>query len=158
MKHCLKLAAISFLLAGIALALGAATQTNEYGTAVNSGHRNGYYCIHIQSDDCNDFTATTREVYGYVSSVVVSANGDDAAYSVTIKDEHGLPIFTKADFNAATDPNRYSISEVDSEDSALRSAFVSVAGALTVEVADANAVGTTTDEVNVYIYTREYWQ
>lgn len=132
------------------------TQTNLSGSMAVSGQGNGYYCIRIQSDDANNFTATTRDVYGYLSSVVITANGNDAAFSVAVKDEHGFTVFNKADCSAASTPYRYAISEVDSVNSDLRAAAVAVAGALTVQVADAND-GTTT-EVNVYLYTREYWQ
>lgn len=109
-------------------------------------------------EDVNDATVSLPSITGYLDGIVIDSNGTDTSFSVTLRDEHNCNMFVKADCNSVTEPHRYAVTIADSNGvhGAAVAAYAGapVDGICDVVIADANDA--TLDDLQVYIYYREY--
>ena len=52
-------------------------------------------------------------IFGSVERISVSATGTDTAFTVSLKDENLVTIFTATDFNSVSLPTSYAVSQAD---------------------------------------------
>ena len=98
-------------------------------------------------EDMNDVTITLPKIQGELLRIVTDQTGADTAWSLTLKDEHGVTHFTSA-VMGSVDPNSYALSEADIEGNEHYGVPVNGAGSLVI--ADAND-GSATD-LDIIIY------
>lgn len=104
--------------------------------------------------DANDFTETLVPIYGFLDRIVIDSAGTDTTYSVILKDDHAITLFTKADCSSATEPYSYILTEADVDGNVFPG--IPVGGACTLEVA--NIDDATATAITVTIYYTGYYQ
>ena len=102
-----------------------------------------------------DFTEAINSIYGIVYRIVIDVTGTDGDYTITLRDENDITIFTKA--NLDSDPEKdfsYAVYEDDTEGNPW--AGVPVAGAMDVIMADGDDDALTA--ITIKIYYIEFWK
>jgi hypothetical protein len=105
------------------------------------------------ANDANDVNSTATSddpVYGELKRITLTAEGNDVAFKVIVKDGLGVTLYSKTDCNSYQFPLSYALDMNNSI--ATRYPGIMVAGPITVETNDVNAVALT--DVNVTLY---YW-
>ena len=97
-------------------------------------------------------TATSTVIYsGTLERVVIAADGNDTAFTVTLKDDSGATLFTKTDCNTVLLPLTYALVTADTGGN--NHAGIAFDSTLTVETASVDDVNLLS--VNVTIYYRD---
>lgn len=83
------------------------------GAKSKQGIRN--LVVSLDDKDVGNQTISTNAIYGIVNRVVIDSNGTDTDWSVTLKDENAIALFTKTDCNSAEVPYGYAVYYDDTE-------------------------------------------
>lgn len=97
-------------------------------------------------------TEALDPVYGFVYRIVIDSNGTDTSWSLTLRDESDITIFTNTALTSASEPNSYAIYEDDTEGNPWNG--VPVGGIMDLVVAN----GAGLDDLDVHIYVISYWK
>ncbi|MGD0077046.1 MAG: hypothetical protein ABSB91_00310 [Sedimentisphaerales bacterium] len=115
--------------------------------------------VHKQDvNDHNDVNSTATDgnsIYGELRRITLSATGTDVNFTVAVKDDKGITLFSKTDCNTALLPLSYALDMNNSI--ATRYPGIYVAGPLTVETnyVDPNTVTGLTG-INVTFYYQRF--
>jgi hypothetical protein len=101
-------------------------------------------------EDVNDITITLPNIQGKLLGFVADQTGADTAWSLTIKDEHGVTLFTSAIMDSGADPNRFAFSSYDNEATANWFLGVPIFGTGSVTIADANDASMSDLDIHLY--------
>ena len=102
-----------------------------------------------------DFTETLDSIHGIVLRIVIDVTGTDGNYTITLADENGITIFTKA--NLDSDPSvdfSFAVFEDDTEGNPW--AGVAVGGTMSLTMADGDDASLTA--ITVSIYYLDFWK
>jgi len=99
-------------------------------------------------NDVNSTAASDEPVFGELRRITLSATGTDIDFTVIVKDELGITLFSKDDCNTVLLPLSYALSFREDADTNYPGIFV--AGPLTVETNDVNAVDLAAINVTLY--------
>ena len=126
--------------------------TNRYATPIQ-----GMLVVESTTTTQDDQTLTLdSNLSGYLDRVVITHDGNDAAWTLSIKDTDSVTLFTKADLNASNDPCSYIVSYPSADGTYYGG--VPFSGGLTLTIADANTSGTTNTAIHIKLYVREAWR
>ena len=106
-------------------------------------------CV-VSTTDVNDFTEALDNIYGIVNRIAIDQTGTEASYTVTLRDENDITIFTKTVTGGDV---AYAVYEDDTEGNPW--AGVSVGGIMDLLVADAN--GESMTQLDITIYYLSFW-
>ena len=149
------------LVAACAFCIATATSTSYPSSGRYYNPYTGIVVLDLVTTDINDTTFTvTDPPYGYIDRIVITHDGNDPAYEVSITDASSYDIFDVDDVNAVNDPCSYAVSMSDYGSTEF--AGVPYYGGLTITVADANQarafVAGDGNDVTVRLYLREQWR
>ena len=135
------------VLAGtIMLSLGAVT-TNDVGRRVLVSTASTV-TLTAKVNTIDDVTEGLGTIYGKLTGVTIAATGSDTSFKVYVKESNGYALFSKTDCNATSCLLRYALSASDTGSTEF--VGVPVAGAVSVQVADANDANMVSLTVTVY--------
>ncbi len=154
-----------FVLLFVACLVYAASETHTTGTAnVNSKHHQGTQTNYSMFKKITvtqtgtppaDFTEALDSICGIILRISIDVTGTDGDYTITLRDENDITIFTKA--NLDSDPTAdfsYAVYEDDTEGNPW--AGVAVAGVLDLIMADGDDASLTA--ITVSIYYLDFWK
>lgn len=161
----LGLVCISLMLAGTIIFASTTftTSTNSYYGRESAINKLIISVIPVHRSDVNDHNdvnsvATSDEsIYGELRRITLAATGTDVNFTVKVKDDIGVTLFSKTDCNTAQFPLSYAL-DINNP-IATRYSGIVVAGPLTVDTnyVDPNTVtGLTRIEVTLYYYNPRY--
>lgn len=130
------------------------TTTNSYYGKEAIIHKLAVNVVPLHRDDPNDhndvnsMADSNEAVYGELRRITLSATGTDTAFTVIVKDDLGVTLFSKTDCNTVLLPLSYALDVNNAI--ATRYPGILVAGPLTVETNDVNAMALTGINVTLY--------
>jgi hypothetical protein len=93
---------------------------------------------------------------GYLDRITITHDGNDVAWSCTVRDTDSVTLWSKADLKATNDHCSYNVSFPDSSGNAIPG--VPFIGGLSVVIANADTTGATATAIHVKLYIWESWR
>ena len=103
------------------------------------------------ANDAGSITSTatsTDPVFGILQRITLANTGTDTAFTVTVKDENLITLFTKTDCNSSLLPLSYALTSTDTAGNKYYG--IPVAGFLTVETAGVDPNNLTSIPITLY--------
>ena len=135
----------------------AVTETHFEGSGGGRARNSAFKVVSITQTGTPpaDFTEAIDSIYGFVYRIVIDVTGTDGDYTITLADENGITIFTKASLDS--DPTAdfaYAVYEDDTEGNPW--AGVPVGGTISLTMADGDDASLTA--ITVKIYYLNFWK
>lgn len=151
-----RVVSIGVLVVALATVLFGVTETHS--NAVHSTQRASSTLKSVTVTSTGDpntdeFTEVIDSIHGVVTRVVVDTNGTDTDFTVTLKDENAVTIFSGASLSSADDPNGWAVTEDSIDGDAC--AGVAITGTMSLAVTDCNDA--TLNSVSVIIFYIDSW-
>lgn len=143
------------------VASGATTTTFEKGSDSYYGRQSqfGKFAATVvpTPNDINSISSSAASddvLFAELQRVTISAAGTDTDFTVTVKDDIGISLFSKADCNTVTLPLTYALTTTDAAGNVHLG--VPVAGPITVDTNDVDPNNLTSVTVTIYYYEPRY--
>ncbi|HBR19103.1 MAG TPA: hypothetical protein DD726_02670 [Phycisphaerales bacterium] len=116
----------------------AATVSYPDGSTANHESKWGMVKFGLTDTDVGTVSLTTEPIYGTIERITIDSNGTETDWSVELKDNIGLTLFSKTDCNSVLEPYGYAITEKDSIDPNINHRGIPVFSPLTLTASDVN--------------------
>jgi hypothetical protein len=136
------------------------TDTNSYYGREAIVHKLAVSIVPVHKDDPNDHNdvnsvgISDQPVYGDLHRITLAATGIDVNFTIDIKDDKGITLFSKTDCNTALLPLSYALTMADT--SGNKHLGIPVAGLLTFDTDYVDPVNLTGITVTLYYYNQRY--